>query len=85
MTREDDIRGNIKTEKRPKTMIYLAMLIGIAVLLAFYFAAFHGADFFDVVNVDSQTAAQKTTSDISSGVSDVSGDLDAIEQILGSG
>ena len=84
MTREDIVRESINEAKRPKTKAYLAVLVGIAVVLAFYFVVFYGAD-FNLVNVNNPAAAQRTASDISSGVGQVSDDINGIDHILGSG
>lgn len=84
MAREDEIRSTIKQQKRPSSKTYVIIFVLLVAALAFYFLVAGtdlGTTFFGGIN--SPAEAQQTSSDISSGVRDVSSDLDDISQILG--
>ena len=85
MTKEEDIRREIKAVKKPATKTYAAVFLVVVALLALYLLLSYG--FLELnlgTAITSPDQAQSAASNVGKGVNDISTELDAISNILGS-
>lgn len=82
---EKTIKNEIEKSKtkRPKTMTYVAVLVVVVVVIALYMTLSGAVNLGVVTSISSPTQAQSVATDLGTGVSDVSSEIDAISGILG--
>ena len=68
--------------RRPSMKVYLAVLVGVLLVLAFYFVVVQ-SNTPSAQGVTTPTGAQVTTNNIQSGVGQIANDLNGLSNTLG--
>lgn len=69
-------------KERPSMKVYLAVLVGVVLVLAFYFIVVQ-SNAPATASITTPTQAQVTTNNIQNGVGQIANDLNGIDSTLG--